>query len=154
MFSKLMNGVRTRTMNRLCGKFERALRRLSTSHLIELFCGAIHRDWLNVDELNELLEREGASFRFRNDEEKMRINVFSLEQLEEDASLHQEHPNVRLLVKRSKEYPAVLHASSSVCETLAKDIVSVLRVCKNKHWDRSLLVAKKIPNGQPIYKQR
>lgn len=111
------------------GEFELVLRRLSTPRLIELLCDVIRRDWLKVDEVNELLEREGASFRFRNDFGELSVDVFSLEQLEEDAPLGHEHPNVRLLVKRmassldTKDYSAVLHASASVFETLAKDIV-------------------------------
>lgn len=111
------------------GEFELALRRLDTPRLIELLCDVILREWLSVEDLNKLLEREGASFRFRNDLGELSVEVFSLEQLEEDAPLNQEHPNVRLLVKRmtsaldDKDYAAVLHASASVFETLAKDIV-------------------------------
>ena len=111
------------------GEFELALRRLNTPRLIELLCDIVPRQWLVVNELNKLLGLEGASFRFHNDFGELRVEVFSLEKLEEDAPSNKEHLNVRLLVKRmataleNSDYSAVLHASANIFETLAKDIV-------------------------------
>jgi hypothetical protein len=116
------------------GEFALALRRLDTPRLIELLCDIIIRGWLSAGELNKLLKREGASFCFSYDGEDVKVEVLSLSQLEEDAPLPQEHPNIRLLVTRmsssleDKDYSAVLHASASIFETLAKQVVGIPNV--------------------------
>jgi hypothetical protein len=113
------------------GEFELCLRRLDTLRLIELLCEVVEKEWLDMRALNDLLEREGSSFRFREQFGKLSIEVFSLEQLEEDEPFQNEHPNIRLLVKRMatsldhEDYPAVLHASATIFETLAKDVVAI-----------------------------
>lgn len=110
------------------GEFELCFRRLEVPRLIELICEVIDRKWLTTEQVNELLKHEGASFRF-SDEFSIKVEVFSLEKLEEDAPHSSEHPNIRLLVNRmasaleNKDYAAVLHASASIFETLAKDVV-------------------------------
>jgi hypothetical protein len=51
-----------------------------------------------------------------------------------EADLSGEHPNIRALVSRmdqalnASDYPAVLHSSASIFETLAKDIVKNPRI--------------------------
>ncbi|BEU95008.1 hypothetical protein ACDW_07130 [Acidovorax sp. DW039] len=112
------------------GEYELCLRRLDTLRLIELLCEVIERKWLDVSMLNRLLERERSSFRFREEFGSVNVEVFPIEQLEEDETSQTEHPNIRLLVRRmstaleSCDYSAVLHASASIFETLAKDVVA------------------------------
>ncbi|MBD1915611.1 MULTISPECIES: hypothetical protein [Cyanophyceae] len=111
------------------GEFELCLRRLDTPGLIELLCETLEHGWLDASTLNQSLEQEDSSFRFRQEHGDLAVDVFSIEQLEEDAPDVGEHPNIRVLVKRmdtgleSKDYSAVLHASASIFETLAKHIV-------------------------------
>lgn len=113
------------------GEYELCLRRLDTLRLIELLCEVIAKKWLSASVINQLLEREGSSFRYHNDYDTVDVEVFSIEKLEEDTPSPEEHPNIRLLVKRmttaleQSDYSAVLHASANVFETLAKDIVGI-----------------------------
>jgi hypothetical protein len=111
------------------GEFELCLRRGGTIAFIELLCEVLERQWLNVDEVNSLLKQEEASFRFVQSGNNVSVDVFTLEKLEEESPLENEHGNIRLLVQRmnlalkGKDYSAVLHASASIFETLAKHIV-------------------------------
>jgi hypothetical protein len=59
------------------------------------------------------------------------VQILSIEEIEESESEVDEHPNIRLLVSRmntsieQNDPAAVLHASASVFETLAKDIINI-----------------------------
>ncbi|SMF22292.1 hypothetical protein [Pseudogulbenkiania subflava] len=115
------------------GEFELCFRRLDTSRLIELLCEVIDRKWLVRKDINNLLEQEGASFRFVKGA-GTEVEVISIEKLEEDAPQSNEHPNIRVLVNRmasaldNLDYAGVLHSSASIFETLAKDVVGIASV--------------------------
>jgi len=113
------------------GEFELSLRRLDTIRLVELIAEILEHEWLTAKEVNETLKKESSSFRFHRKNRTVTVEVFSVEKLEEDAPHSDEHPNIRILVKRmatgleQKDYSAVLHASATIFETLAKDIVDI-----------------------------
>jgi hypothetical protein len=110
-----------------------AFRRLDALEFIEFTCELLRSEYLEIDFLNDILKKEGASFRFRKNDSKFEIEVFNLDEIEE-ADISGEHPNIRLLVSRmensleSDDYSGVLHSSASVFETMAKDIVGISTV--------------------------
>ena len=112
------------------GEFELCFRRLDTNRLIELLCEVVDRKWLLLAEVNRLLIQEGASFRLSRGS-TIKVEVISVEKLEEDAPQLNEHPNIRVLVNRmvssldNSDYAGVLHSSASIFETLAKDVVGI-----------------------------
>lgn len=112
------------------GEFELSLRRLDSIRLIEILGDIIEREWLSLNEVNHLLQTEGASFRFNYDYGKLLVEVFPIP-LEEESPIHDEHPNIRTLVSRMNnaldlnDFSAVLHSSACIFETLAKDVVGI-----------------------------
>lgn len=112
------------------GEFELSLRRLDTPRFIELICEVLERGWLKVKDINSLLKIEGASFRFAKIGSSVEVEVLTIKELEDEPT-ENEHPNIRLLVNRmekaleERDVAAVLHASASIFETLAKDIVAI-----------------------------
>jgi hypothetical protein len=113
------------------GEFKLIFRRLSTAEFAEFVCDLIEQDYLDLDEVNNLMEKDGVSFRFmENYHNKVAVEVIPLKELE-DKDPVAEHGNIRLLVHRmvsafeAEDYAAVLHASASIFETLAKDIVGI-----------------------------
>jgi hypothetical protein len=105
-------------------------RELNTIEFIEFVGYLIDEELLSCEEINELLEKEGASFRFEQENEKTIVCVFTLEELEEKEQEGQ-HPNIRLLVNRmeasfeNSDFGGVLHASATIFETMAKDIIGI-----------------------------
>jgi len=112
------------------GEFELIFRRLGTVQLVEFVAELIEQEWFDSDEVNKALDIENASFSFAWQGESVVVDVQSIEDLE-DEPLDEEHPNIRVLVRRmessldNKDYAGVLHASASIFETLAKDVVGI-----------------------------
>ena len=113
------------------GEFKLIFRRLSTAEFAEFVCDLIEQDYLGLDEINSLMEKDGVSFRFTETHRgEVAVEVIPLKELEEKEPVA-EHGNIRLLVHRmdsaleAEDYAAVLHASASIFETLAKDIVGI-----------------------------
>jgi len=112
------------------GEFELIFRRLGTVQLVEFVAELIEQEWLDLDEVNKALNIEKASFTYAWRGESVVVDVQSIEDLE-DEPLDEEHPNIRVLVHRmelsldNKDYAGVLHASASIFETLAKDVVGI-----------------------------
>lgn len=112
------------------GEFHLLFRRLSTPQLAEYLCDLIDQSWFTAEELNELMKQEGASFRFFQTPNQPGVELLDIKILEEmEEENANAHPNIRLLIKRmeaaldSRDVSGVLHASASIFETLAKDIV-------------------------------
>lgn len=113
------------------GEFELLFRRLNTLQFVEFLGDLIERGYFDDDDINVLLETEGLSFRYEKEDSKVAVQVLPLEELEE---ITHDRPswsqNIRLLIDRmegaliSKDYGALLHASASVFETLAKEVVA------------------------------
>ncbi len=111
------------------GEFHLSLRQLDTVQLVELLGELINDEWFRVDEINELLKRDGVSFKYVLHNDRLRVEVYPLNRLETEAE-ETGHPNIRVLVKRMDDsldrddFSGVLHASASIFETMAKDIVA------------------------------
>lgn len=107
-------------------ELELIFRRPDTGDLAELLCDLVEGELLDEIEVNKLLESGNVSFRIATDDDgSVRFELLSVDDLEADP-LSDDHPNIRLLVERMDsafehdDYSAVLHASASVFETLAK----------------------------------
>ncbi|MCK5242501.1 hypothetical protein KAR34_08620 [bacterium] len=114
-------------------EFEILFRRLNVIQCIELICELIQWEYFGIDELNELFEKENLSFRIIEQSGNLDVVVIPIDEIEETSN-GSEHPNIRVLIKRmddalkSDDYSAVLHASASIFETMAKDIVGIATV--------------------------
>lgn len=119
------------------GEFELVFRRLDTVQFIEFLGDLIEREYFTDEEINSLLEREGASFRYqlRNGNLAVEVmNIFEIEnaihELEGKEGAIPFHGNVRLLFSRAEnalavaDYTLLVHCCASIFETLAKDVIS------------------------------
>ena len=110
------------------------MRRPGTADLVETIADLIQNGILNDNEVNKILIDENLSFRFdineTYDEGDVRVHVSGIDEIEvtEDED---EHPNIRILVSRMDsalergDPGGVLHASASIFETLAKDVINI-----------------------------
>ncbi|MDI5887603.1 hypothetical protein [Flavobacterium yafengii] len=105
-------------------------RDLSIFEFIEFAGDLIKLDYCKPRFLNDLLKKEGASFKFYYSESKLKIEILSIEEIEK-ANLNSEHINIRTLVNRmdvayeQNDFASVLHSSASIFETMAKDIIGI-----------------------------
>lgn len=107
-------------------ELELIFRRPDTGELAELLCDFIEGEFLTDIEVNKLLENGNVSFRFSTEDDgSVTLELLSVDELEAEP-MSNEHPNIRLLIERMEaafeqdDFSAVLHASASVFETLAK----------------------------------
>ncbi len=114
----------------LKSELEVAMRRPDTDELIETLGDLIQEGWLETDSVNEILGSNGCAVSFdRDSSDEVEVEITPVEEIEADNE--EEIPNIRLLIRRmdtsleAADYAAVLHASASVFETLAKDIVAL-----------------------------
>lgn len=111
------------------GEIELIMRRPDTIKLVETLADMLQENLLDCGTVNEILNEEGCSVSFHKADynSPVKVNVLEIDKLEE--AVQDDHPNIRLLVKRmdialsNDDYSAVLHASASVLETLAKLVV-------------------------------
>jgi len=116
------------------GQRELVMRVPSTLQLAEILADYLQKEMMSTTQVNEILRRYGCGFSYeevdsvRDDTTTIKIKVLPVESIEE-VDLNSDHPNVRRLVARmdrslsDKDFAGVLHASASVFETLAKDIM-------------------------------
>ncbi|MEU7802443.1 hypothetical protein AB0B10_24590 [Micromonospora arborensis] len=95
------------------------------------FLGELIEDgWLELEDANALLVEGNASFLYTSRGSKVSVRILPLTDLDDQASLVS-HPNIRVLIGRmdlavgSMDWSGVLHASSSIFETLAKEVVGI-----------------------------
>ncbi|MBU4467674.1 MAG: hypothetical protein KKC39_02875 [Candidatus Omnitrophica bacterium] len=113
------------------GEIEMVMRRPDTAELIETIGDLLQDTAIDTDEVNEILEEENVSFKFERTKfhGDISVNIFAIDKIGTEEE--KEHLNVRVLVDRmdkaleSNDTGGVLHASASIFETLAKDIVNV-----------------------------
>jgi len=114
------------------GELELVMRRPSTTELVETLADLIQEGVLETRDVNAVLAEDGStiSFQVQSCEERQHVSVLiAAVPSVSDEPLSGEHPNIRVLVSRmerelaAKDYSAVLHASGSIFETLAKDLV-------------------------------
>jgi hypothetical protein len=116
------------------GQRELIMRVPSTPQLAEILADYLQKEMMNTKQVNEILSRYGCGFSFeevdsvRHDKPTIKVKVLTVESIE-DVDLNSDHPNVRRLVARmdrslaDKDFAGVLHASASIFETLAKDVM-------------------------------
>ena len=114
------------------GQRELIMRVPSTRELAEILADYLQRGMMVIKQVNEILSHYNCGFLFKDvgGSEKVKISVeITAEDALPDADLTKEHPNVRKLVARmdtalaTSDFAGVLHASASVFETLAKDVM-------------------------------
>jgi len=105
-------------------------RELNTIEFIEFICDLINYEYFKTDFINDLLKKEGASFYIYSASGNLAIEIYSIEKIEKE-NLNKEHLNIRTLVARmdsafeNEDFANVLHASASVFEVMAKDIIGI-----------------------------
>ena len=114
------------------GEIEVLMRRPSTIQLVEILADLLQEDLLDIDVVNNILREDSTSIFFEKENYNnfVKVYIIPFEEIEEVQD-SEEHPNITKLVKRmdtsivNDDYSATLHASASIFETLAKDIVSL-----------------------------
>lgn len=110
------------------GELELVTRRGNTAQLVELLADYVECGILDEGEVSAILKGDGVGVEIElgRFDEQANVSIRDISDLEEDES--DDHPNIRLLIQRmetaneNRDYAAVLHASASVFETLAKVI--------------------------------
>jgi len=111
------------------GEIALIFRRLSTPELADFLADLVAEQYFEADAINELLEKDGVSFRIENRRDKTQIEVLAIEDIESSEPDKVAHPNIRVLVSRmenslkAEDFAGVLHSSASIFETLAKIVV-------------------------------
>lgn len=109
------------------GELELITKRPDTVQLVEILGDYIQAGYLDRTAVNAILGEDNVSVRFGTEgfDGDVTVEVLSEQEIEAEAA-DADHPNIRLLVSRMDaaldraDYAAVLHASASVFETLAK----------------------------------
>ena len=113
------------------GRREVILQIASTAQLVEILADYLQSEMLNVKSVNTILKTNNCGFTFRDrsyDAIDIAVEIAPVDAIEE-ADVTDEHPNIRKLVSRMEaaleqnDTAGVLHASASIFETLAKDVV-------------------------------
>lgn len=97
---------------------------------MEILGDLLQEGLLDATAVNGILADDNSSIRFETHgfEENVSLHLLSILKMEEKTE-NAEHPNIRLLVQRMEtayeqgDFSAVLHASASVFETLAKLVI-------------------------------
>lgn len=119
------------------GQRELIMRLPSTLQLAEILADYIQRGMMNMKQINNILAYYHCGFSYKDsgdfDEREVSIEITAEDTIPE-VDLSEDHPNVRKLVARmesalsQQDYGGVLHASASVFETLAKDVMQNRKV--------------------------
>jgi hypothetical protein len=113
------------------GEFAAVLFRPETPVLADVLCDLINEEWLDTDEVNQIVHADGCGFSFGKDHDHgVTVELFDLSELPDEQLSDGGHPNIRLLfdrmsrAMRDQDWPLVVATGASVAETLAKDIVA------------------------------
>lgn len=114
------------------GQRELIMRVPTTSQLAEILADYLQREMMNRRQVNAILTDYNCGFCFQDisgdDSIDIDIKIVAADSIP-DADLTKDHPNVRKLVFRmdtalsTQDFSGVLHASASIFETLAKDVM-------------------------------
>lgn len=121
------------------GELELVMRRPNTVQLAETLIDLLNERIILLENVNEILRDDNVSFIFLENgiDGGFNISISAIEEIEE--AEEDEHPNIRRLINRmdtlneQDDFAGALHASASIFETLAKQIVDLESV-----QDRSL----------------
>lgn len=114
------------------GELELIMRRSNTIQLIEILGDLIQENILELGPVNKILQEDHSSVQFKLDgyNEEVAVSILDIDDMEETDDF-EDHPNIRKLVARmdnalqNKDFSAVLHASASVFETMAKYVMNI-----------------------------
>lgn len=110
-------------------ELELAMRRPDTAQLVEILVDIAEEEFLQIGDINEILESDGSSIRVSRHNDEIEIEIAELADLPESGLSTGEHPNVRKLVERmdramqDRDWALVLHTGASIFETVAKQVV-------------------------------
>jgi hypothetical protein len=113
------------------GQRELIMRLPSTAELVEILADYIQKGMFPRKTVNRILKHYNCGFSFRDAGDMDGIIIEVVIEYEEsipEPDLSNDHPNVRRLILRmeaaleANDFAAVMHASASVFETLAKDV--------------------------------
>ncbi len=115
------------------GRREVILQVATTTQLVEILADYLQEEMLPLHAVNEILKGNNCGFRFKDNaqlvgEVDIRVAISPAAEID-DASVEDQHPNIRKLVERmdaardQQDPSGVLHTSASIFETLAKDVV-------------------------------
>ena len=152
------------------GQRELIMRLPSTPQLAEILADYIQRGMMNMQQINSILAYYHCGFSYKDsgdfNERKVSVEITAEDTIPE-VDLSENHPNVRKLVARmesalsQQDYGGVLHASASVFETLAKDVMQDRKVSGKplgkffaEYRERSLLPDAILDYMYEIYKNR
>jgi hypothetical protein len=154
------------------GQRELIMRIPSTPQLAEILADYLQKGMVQTKSVNEILSNYGCSFSFEevesshSEETRIKVKVTPVESID-DVDLNNDHPNVRRLVARmdkalaDKDFAGVLHASASIFETLAKDVMKnpnvnneTLASFFDGYKKKSLLPAPVLDYMLLVYKER
>lgn len=112
------------------GELELVMRRPDTIHLAETLIDLLNENIILMPNINQILNEDNVSFYFEDrGRDGYDIVISAIEEIEE--AEEDEHPNIRKLINRmdtlneQKDYPGALHASASIFETLAKQLIDL-----------------------------
>ena len=140
-------------------QFELIMRRPTTVELAEMLGDYLQARMLERSTVNEVLKNGNCGFAFRSidiagaDRTEVRIEILPTESIAEP-DLSTDHYNIRVLAKRmdhaleGNDPSGVLHASASIFETLAKDVVKNPKVEKETlgSFFQSYRIRSKLPD--------
>jgi hypothetical protein len=146
-------------------ELEVSMRRPDTPELVETLADLIQEGWLEGARVNEVLAPYSCSFYLDRVDQSVIVEITPIEEL--DAEDDDNVVSIRVLVRRMEsalqqdDYSNVLHASASIFETLAKDIVAIegvqdqpLGAFFNRYRKDSLLPSPLIDFIYEVYKRR
>jgi len=112
------------------GEIELIMRLPSTIEIVAIIADFIQNDMLDITLVNRIIKSDNCSFKFKQGgDEGVSVSLMSIDKIPAD-DISSEHKNIRLLVSRmetccsNSDPSGVLHASASIFETLAKDVIS------------------------------
>lgn len=150
-------------------ELDASVRRLTASEFIEYLGVIVEEGWFGLEKANHVLMRANSSVRLDwQGSMQSRIGVNLLDQDELQAASEADNaPNVRTLMGRmqrsleEEDYSAVLHASASIFETLAKELVGSPSVANqplggffDAYRNKSALPAPVLDYIKAIYNKR
>lgn len=118
------------------GEFALAFRRLTTLELIEYIGDLISEEVFSIQVVNKALKKDGASFEFVRERNKLHLEVKSDEaiktiiaDIDNDPANESFHSNIRLLLLRANSFlelndaSGVIHTCATIFESLAKELL-------------------------------
>jgi len=147
-------------------QIEMIFRVADTWEAVEILADLILGGWIDDQDVNRQMEKFKMPIHYRLSSGDIYVEVDDFQELKEKDQ-GEKSPNIKLLVERmnlaikNQDAPAALHASASIYETLAKEVVGVASVEKetfggfiDRYKKDSLLPEAIVDYMLEIYKKR